>query len=75
MGLFYSKDSKIELVGYADVGYRYDLHKGRSQTGYVFTYGDTAISWRSTMQTLAANFSNNAELLALHETSWECVWL
>ena len=75
MGLFYSKDSKIELVGYADVGYQYDLHKGRSQTGYVFAYGDTALYWRSTMQTLAAKFSNNVELLALHETSRECVWL
>ncbi|XP_063938117.1 secreted RxLR effector protein 161-like [Daucus carota subsp. sativus] len=75
MGLFYSKDSKIELVGYVDVGYRSDPHKGRSQTGYVFTYGDTAISWRSTKQTPAATSSNHAELLALHETSRECVWL
>ncbi|XP_074352498.1 secreted RxLR effector protein 161-like [Apium graveolens] len=32
MGLFYSKDSKLELVGYADLGYRSDPHKGRSQT-------------------------------------------
>ncbi|XP_074360437.1 secreted RxLR effector protein 161-like [Apium graveolens] len=48
MGLFYSKDSKLELVGYGDAGYRSDPHKGRSQTGYIFTYGETAISWRST---------------------------
>ncbi|XP_063946175.1 secreted RxLR effector protein 161-like [Daucus carota subsp. sativus] len=68
-------DSKVELVGYANVGYRSDPHKCRSQTGYVFTYGDTAISWRSTKQTLAATSSNHAELLALHETSRECVWL
>ncbi|KAL6521280.1 hypothetical protein OROGR_017849 [Orobanche gracilis] len=74
MGLFYSKDSKVELVGYADAEYRSDPHKGRSQTGYIFTYGDTAISWRSTKQTLAAT-SNHAELLALHEASRECVWL
>lgn len=66
MGLFYSKESKVELIGYTDAGYRSDPHKGRSQTGYVFTYGGTAISWRSTKQTLAATSSNHAELLALH---------
>ena len=44
LGLFYSKDSEVVLVGYADAGYWSDPHKGRSQTGYVFTYGDTAIS-------------------------------
>ncbi|XP_063942850.1 secreted RxLR effector protein 161-like [Daucus carota subsp. sativus] len=60
---------------WTDAGYRSDPHKGRSQTGYVFTYGDTAISWRSTKQTLATTSSNHAELLALHEASWECVWL
>ena len=70
MGLFYSKDSKVEL---ADVGYRSDPHKGRSQTSYIFTYGDTTISWRSTKQTLAATSSNHAELLALHQASRECV--
>ena len=57
------------LVGYADVGYLSDPHRARSQTGYVFTVGDTAISWRSTKQTLIATSSNHAEILALHETS------
>ena len=32
------------LVGFADAGYLSDPHKGRSQTGYVFTMGNTAIS-------------------------------
>ena len=47
MSLFYSKDSKAELVGYANAGYRSDPHKGISQTSYIFTYGDIVISWRS----------------------------
>ena len=75
MGLFYSKNSKTELVGYTDAGYLSDPHKARSQTGYLFTYGDTAISWRSTKQTLTATSSNHAEILAIHEASRECVWL
>ena len=33
LGLFYSKTSRRELLGYADVGYLSDPHKARSQTG------------------------------------------
>ncbi|KAI3811306.1 hypothetical protein L1987_21027 [Smallanthus sonchifolius] len=75
LGLFYQKDKTSQLVGYADAGYLSDPHKARSQTGYVFTYGGTAISWRSTKQTLTATSSNHAELIALYEASRECVWL
>ena len=47
MGLFYSKSMEPQLLGYADAGYLSNPHKARSQTGYIFTYGNTAISWRS----------------------------
>ncbi|CAL9004065.1 unnamed protein product [Prunus brigantina] len=77
MGLFYSSEltDAPSIVGYADAGYLSDPHQGRSQTGYVFTCGGTAISWRSTKQTLVATSSNHSEILALHEASRECVWL
>jgi hypothetical protein len=39
MGLFYQKNTKSKLVGYADAGYLSDPHKARSQSGYVFTCG------------------------------------
>jgi hypothetical protein len=75
MGLFYSEGSKPHIVGYADAGYLSDPHNGRSQTGYVFTCGGAAISWRSIKQTLVATSSNHYEILALHEASRECIWL
>ena len=74
-GLFFSNTSKEALIGFADAGYLSDPHVARSQTGYVFTYGGTAISWRSMKQTIAATSSNHAEILAIHEASRECVWL
>jgi hypothetical protein len=37
------------LVGYADTGYLSDPNKARSQSGYVFTIGNTKISWISTL--------------------------
>ncbi|KAD5508315.1 hypothetical protein E3N88_16018 [Mikania micrantha] len=75
LGLFYPNNSKEGLVGYADAGYLSDPHKAKSQTGYVFINGGTAISWRSQKQTLVATSSNHAEVIALHEASRECVWL
>ena len=75
MGLFYSFNSCPELIGYTDAGYLSDPHKAKSQTGYLITCGGTAISWRSTKQTLTATSSNHAELIAIHEASRECIWV
>ncbi|KAG7568080.1 GAG-pre-integrase domain [Arabidopsis thaliana x Arabidopsis arenosa] len=75
LGLFYTNHNKDGLVGFADAGYLSDPHTAKSQTGYVFTHGGTAISWRSMKQTITTTSSNHAELLAIHEASRECVWL
>ncbi|KAG7578737.1 Ribonuclease H-like superfamily [Arabidopsis thaliana x Arabidopsis arenosa] len=75
LGLYYPRNSEFGLVGFADAGYLSDPHKSRSQTGYVFTIGGTAISWRSQKQTIVATSSNHAEIIALHEACRECVWL
>ena len=75
MGLFYSNKSKEKLLGYADAGYLSDPHKARSQTGYVFKYNGTAISWRSVKQTMVATSLNHSEIIAIHEASRECIWL
>jgi hypothetical protein len=73
MGLFYSNDANHELVRCADAGFLSDPHKGWSQTGYLFTCGNIAISWRSTKQILVATSSNLAKILAIYEASRECV--
>ncbi|GJT82655.1 secreted RxLR effector protein 161-like protein [Tanacetum coccineum] len=54
-----------------DSGYMSDPHTGRSQTGYVFTSSNTAISWRSVKQTMSATSSNHVEILAINEASEE----
>ena len=75
MSLFYSNKSKEKLLGYSDAEYLSDLHKARSQTGYVFNYNGTAISWRSVKQAMVATSSNHSEIIAIHEASHECIWL
>ena len=54
MSLFYSKESKQQLLGYADARYLSNPHKARSQTGYVFNCNGPAISWRSFKETMVA---------------------
>ena len=75
MGLFYPNGSKPQLVKYANAGYLSNPHKGRSQTGYLFTCGITAISWRSIKQTISVTSSNHAKIIAIHKANRECVWL
>ncbi|GAV69385.1 hypothetical protein CFOL_v3_12886 [Cephalotus follicularis] len=75
MSLFYPRGTKSTLIRYADAGYLSDRHKARSQTGYVFTFCDTAILWRSTKQTMTGTSSNQSEIIAIHEASRECIWL
>ncbi|KAM3202137.1 hypothetical protein P3L10_029761 [Capsicum annuum] len=66
---------KMLNISRTDAGYLSDPHKVRTQTGYVFTYGGTAIAWRSTKQSIIATSSNHAEIIAIHEASRECIWL
>ena len=75
MKLFYSNKSKFNQVGFVDFGYLSDPYKAKSQSGYLFTYEGTTISWRSMKQTITTTTSNHAEILAIHEASTKCIWL
>jgi hypothetical protein len=75
LGLFYSRNQDPILLGYTDAGYLLDPHNGRSQTGSVFLQGGTTISWKSSKQTLVSTSTDHSEIIALYETSHECVWL
>ena len=47
-------NSRDELVGYVDSDYAGDLDKRRSLTGYVFTIGGCAVSWKASLQATVA---------------------
>lgn len=75
LGLFFRNNQDLTLVGYADAGYLSDPHTGKSQTGFVFLCGGTAISWKSSKQTIVTTSTNHSEVIALYEASRECAWL
>ena len=63
------------LVRYVDSDYAADLDKRRSLTGYVFTLGGCAVSWRATLQSVIAQSTTEAEYMAIAEACKESVWL
>jgi hypothetical protein len=63
------------LVGYVDSDFAADLDKRRSLTGYVFTLGGCAVSWRATLQSVVAQSTTEAEYMAIAEACKESVWL
>jgi hypothetical protein len=44
LGLFYSRNQDLILLGYTYAGYLSDPYNGISQTGFVFLQGGTTIS-------------------------------
>ncbi|KAK1603597.1 hypothetical protein QYE76_016371 [Lolium multiflorum] len=63
------------LAGYVDSDYAGDLDKRRSLTGYVFTVGGCAVSWKATLQDAVAQSTTEAEYMAIAEAGKEAVWL
>ena len=63
------------LHGYVDASWAEDLDTRRSQTGYVFCYGNSAISWNSHLQRLVTMSSTEAEYVALGEAVKEALYL
>ncbi|CAA0823451.1 cysteine-rich RLK (RECEPTOR-like protein kinase) 8 [Striga hermonthica] len=68
--------STLTLSGFVDADFAgSDLDKRRSTTGYVFTYGGTAVSWISKLQKIVTLSTTEAEYVAVTEAAKELVWL
>jgi hypothetical protein len=61
------------LVGYVDSDCATDLDKRRSLRGYVFTVGDCVVSWRATLQPVVAQYTTEAEYMAIAEACRVCL--
>jgi hypothetical protein len=63
------------LEGYNDANWIYDIDELYVTSGYVFTIGSAAVSWRSCKQTILIRYTMDAELVALDTTTVEADWL
>ena len=73
--IFGSQQDDPLVVGYVDSDYAGDLDDRRSTTGYVFTLGGGPICWKSTVQSIVALSTTEAEYMAVAEAAKEALWL
>ena len=63
------------MVRYSDSDYVGNIDDRRSTTGYVFTLSRGPVCWRSTLQSLVAMSTTEAEYMAVAEAAKEALWL
>jgi hypothetical protein len=63
------------LEGYSDANWISDIDQIYATSGYVFTLGGGAVSWRSCKQTILTKSTMEVELTALDTASAEAEWL
>ena len=73
-GLHYTKYPPV-LEGYSDANWISDNTETKSTSGYVFTLGGAAISWKSSKQTCIAHSTMDSEFIALDKAAEEAEWL
>ncbi|KAH9670747.1 hypothetical protein KPL70_017094 [Citrus sinensis] len=76
-GLIYGGQRRDDslIVGYVDADYAGDLDRRRSLTGYLFTFNNCTINWKSQLQSVVALSTTEAEYTAAAEAIKEAIWL
>nr|ASR75387.1 retrotransposon protein [Oryza barthii] len=74
LGLHYTGYPAV-LEGYSDSNWISDVDEIKATSGYIFTLGGGAVSWRSCKQTILTRSTMEAELTALDTATVEAEWL
>ncbi|KAL0349996.1 UNVERIFIED_CONTAM: Retrovirus-related Pol polyprotein from transposon TNT 1-94 [Sesamum radiatum] len=74
MELFWAISNPL-VVGYVNSDYVGDLDDERSITGYICTLGGRPIYWKSTVQSIVALSTTEAEHMVVAEAAKEALWL
>ena len=73
--LFFPSNGSFTLEGYSDADYATCLDTRRSFSGYIFKFGEAAISWRSRKQDCVTTSTVESEYVALSLASRQLKWL
>ncbi|XP_042059574.1 secreted RxLR effector protein 161-like [Salvia splendens] len=78
VGILFKGDDEVKgdaLVGYCDSDYVENIDSRKSHSGYIFTMYGAAVSWKSSLQSVAALPTTKAEYMALTAAVKESFWL
>jgi len=70
-GVFFPRDSQIQLTGFSDANWGTCIDSRRSITGYCFFIGSSLISWKIKKQNTVSKSSSETEYRALASTTCE----
>ena len=73
-GIHYIRYPRVP-EGYSDSNWIFDADEIKATSGYVFTLGGGAVSWKSCKQTILTRSTMEAELTALDTATVEAEWL
>ncbi|GJX40380.1 hypothetical protein Tco_0255370 [Tanacetum coccineum] len=73
-GLHYTKYPHV-LEGFCDANWIFNHNEGKSTSGYVFTLGGAAVSWKSSKQTLNTKSTMEVKFVALDKSAKEAEWI
>ena len=65
----------VVLEEYSDANWISDSNETKSTSGYVFTLGGGAVTWRSVRQTIIARSTMESEFVVLEMAGSETEWL
>ncbi|CAJ2640747.1 unnamed protein product [Trifolium pratense] len=74
-GLFFPRNSSLQLMGFSDADWGGCPDSRRSITGYCFFIGQSLICWKSKKQLTVSKSSSEAEYRALASATYELQWL
>ncbi|KAE9587553.1 putative RNA-directed DNA polymerase [Lupinus albus] len=74
LGLHYKRFPAV-LEGYSDADWNTLLDDSKATSGYIFSIAGGAVSWKSKKQTILAQSTMEAEMIALATASEEASWL
>jgi hypothetical protein len=75
LGITYSPNTSLEVVGYSDSDWAANIDTKRSTTGYIFYAAGGPISWKSKVQATVALSSTETEYMALTSSAQEATSL
>ena len=73
-GLQYIRYPEV-LEGYLNASWISDISDSKITSGYVFTLGNVAVSWKSSKQTVITRSTLEFEFVALDKCGEETEWL
>ena len=73
--LTFGSNNSTEVQGYTNSDYAGNTDNQKSTSGYVFTYGNGAISWRSKIKECTTLSTTKVEYMAASNAGKEVVWL